>query len=192
MNYKELKSGRITIHDRDVKVSSLSSLKKAEKICQLLKSWISDASFYLTAPVEKLPTDTIFKPMKQTADTPFVENVVHEAATCREDEEIDDVARRLIDKSVNHIVVVDSQGKLKGIVTSWDITRSIANGKKTLKDIIVRKVHTTSLNEPLETASRRLAQYNISALPVIDKDNRVQGIVTSEDISKLLGGGTHG
>jgi len=187
-NYKELKSGRIDIKGRDVKVTSLSSLKTAHKITETLKTWIEGASFYLSQHVEKLPTDTVFKPMKQTGETAFVESIVHEAVTCREDERIEEVAQRLVNRSVNHVVVVDGQGKLSGIVTSWDITKSIANGKKTLKDIIVRNVHTTSLNEPLETASRTLAQHNISALPVVDDERRVLGIVTSEDISRLLGG----
>jgi uncharacterized protein (DUF39 family)/CBS domain-containing protein len=188
VTYEELKSGRIEIKGRDVKVSSMSSLKKAKEICGILKRWIDDASFYLTAPVERLPTDTVFKPMRQTAESAFVESIVHEAVTCREDEGIEEVAKRLVDRSVNHVVVVDDGGKLAGIVTSWDITKSIANGKKTLKDIIVRRVHTTSLNEPLEAASRRLAQHKISALPVVDGESRVLGIVTSEDISGLLGG----
>lgn len=187
-NYKELKSGRIDINGRDVKVSSMSSLKTAHKICETLKEWIDGASFYLTQHVEKLPTDTVFKPMRQTSETAFVESIVHEAVTINENEGIDQVAQRLVSHSVNHVVVVDDAGKLGGIVTSWDITKSIANGKKALKDIIVRKVYTTSLNEPLEVASRTLAQHNISALPVVDGSNRVLGIVTSEDISRLLGG----
>jgi uncharacterized protein (DUF39 family)/predicted transcriptional regulator len=192
VSYKELKSGKLTIDNRDVKVSSLSSLKTAKKICETLKSWINEALFYLSAPVERLPTDTVFKQMKQTRITAFVENIVHEAVTCHEDEEIGDVAKRLVNEAVNHVLVVDDQGKLGGIVTSWDITKSIANEKKNLKDIIVRKVFTTTLNEPLEAASRALARHNISALPVVDGENRVLGIVTSEDISKLLGGGTFG
>jgi CBS-domain-containing membrane protein len=32
-----------------------------------------------------------------------------------------------------------------------------------------------------------MAQHNISALPVIDNEKKVLGIVTSEDVSKLLG-----
>jgi CBS domain-containing protein len=90
------------------------------------------------------------------------------------------------------VVVVDSQGKLGGIVTSWDVTKSLANGKKVLKDIVVRNVYTTTLNEPLDATSRKLAQHNISALPVVDEKNQVLGIVTSEDISRLLGGGKLG
>ena len=87
---------------------------------------------------------------------------------------------------------MDAENILTGIVTSWDITRSLANGRVTLKDIIVRNVHTASPNDPIEAASRKLAHFNISSLPVIDKENRVKGIITSEDISKLLGGGGNG
>jgi uncharacterized protein (DUF39 family)/CBS domain-containing protein len=191
-NYSELKSGKVEVNGRAVKVTSLSSLKTANKITETLKAWILDASFFLTSPVERLPLDSVARPMKQTKETVFVESIVHDAVTCEENEGIEVVAKRLVDQSVNHIVVVDEKGRLSGIVTSWDITKSLANGKILLKDIVVRNVHTTFLNEPLDSASRKLAQHNISALPVVDGENKVLGIVTSEDISKLLGGGRFG
>jgi len=90
VSYKELKSGKIVIGERAVKVSPLSSLKKAEDICETLKRWIEEASFQLSAPVERLPTETVFNPMKQTKDVPFVENIVHEAVTCSEEEKIEE------------------------------------------------------------------------------------------------------
>jgi CBS domain-containing protein len=93
----------------------------------------------------------------------------------------------MVTKSVNHIVVIDSYSKLLGIVTSWDITRAMAEGKTALADIENRRVITAKPDEPLESASKRMAQHNISALPVIDSERKVLGIVTSEDVSKLLG-----
>lgn len=66
VSYKDLKSGVITIGDKRVKVSALSSVTIAKKISETLKSWIENSLFYLTTPVERLPNDTIFKPMKQT------------------------------------------------------------------------------------------------------------------------------
>ena len=187
VSYKELKSGAITIDGKKIRVSSLSSLKTAKKIAGTLKSWIENGSFYLTAPVERLPLDSVFKPMKQTEETPFVASVMHAAVTCKENEAIKDIAERIVTRSVNHIVVVDDHGRLCGIVTSWDITRATAEGRKALADIVTRRVVTAKPDEPLETASRRMAQHNISALPVIDNERKVLGIVTSEDISKLLG-----
>jgi len=192
VSYKELRSGKIAVGEKSVKVSSLSSLKKAKDIAENLKSWIENASFYLTAPVETLPTDTVAKPMRQTKEIAFVENVVQDAITCKEGEKIESVAQRIIKRSVNHVIVVDDQNKLKGIVTSWDITKAVAEEKRKLADIVTRRVITTTLDEPLEAASRKMAQHSISALPVINKDGKVLGIVTSEDISKLVGGRQYG
>jgi len=188
VSYEELKSGKITVGDRTVRVSPLSSLKTARLIAETLKGWIEEGTFYLSAPAEGLPTATVFRPMRQTREVAFVENLVQSAVTCREDEEIRAVARRIISRSVNHILVVDDQGRLGGIVTSWDVTRAVAEGKERLTDIVVRRVFTAAPNEPVEAASRKMAQHKISALPVVDAERRVLGIVTSEDISRLVGG----
>ncbi|MEM2999228.1 MAG: homocysteine biosynthesis protein [Candidatus Bathyarchaeia archaeon] len=187
VSYKELKSGSITVGDKRIRVSSLSSLKTARKIAATLKKWIEEGEFYLTAPVERLPLDTVFKPMRQTEEVSFVANVMQKAITCKENETLQVVAERIVTRSVNHIIMVDDNGKLTGIVTSWDITRALAHGKTALADIVTRRVITARPDEPLETASKRMAQHNISALPVIDNDKRVLGIVTAEDVSKLLG-----
>ena len=187
VSYKELKSGAITIDDKRVKVSSLSSLKNARKIAATLKSWIEAGEFCLTSPVELLPIESVSKSMRQTGEIAFVANVMHPAVTCKESEPIRAIAERIVTQSVNHIVVVDAGGRLSGIVTSWDITRAMAEGRKALADVVTRRVVTTKSDEPLETASKRMAQHNISALPVIDRGRKVLGIVTSEDVSKLLG-----
>jgi CBS domain-containing protein len=63
----------------------------------------------------------------------------------------------------------------------------MAQGKKSLTDIMTRNVVTTKPDAPLEMASKAMADHNISALPVINDEKKVLGIVTSEDVSKLLG-----
>jgi CBS domain-containing protein len=182
-----LKSGAVTVDAKRVKVSSLSSLKTARKIAWTLKSCVEKGEFFLTLPVERLPLDSVFKPMKETEATPFVASVMHAAVTCSESEAIKDVAERIVTRSVNHIVVVGDGGKLCGIVTSWDITRAMAEGRNALADVVTRRVVTAKPDEPLETASKRMAKHNISALPVVDSEQKVLGIVTSEDVSRLLG-----
>ena len=187
VDYATLKSGEVVINDKRVKVSSLSSLKKARKIAETLKSWIENGAFYLSAPAETLPTDSVCNPMKQTDEITFVNSVAHEAVICRVDEDIRAVAQRIISKSVNHVVVTDKRGAIKGMVTSWDVTRAVAEGKSKLADIITKKVFTTRPEDSLEAASRKMAQHHISALPVVDRDKKVVGLITSEDISKLRG-----
>ncbi|MBN1682964.1 homocysteine biosynthesis protein [Candidatus Bathyarchaeota archaeon] len=193
VSYRELKSGKLMLNGREIKVSSMSSLQKAELICHELASWIKKGNFTLTLPIERLSNQGQPKPMRQIKGAAaFVDSILHEAVTCQENETIEIVAKRLITKNVNHIIVTDSDQKITGIVTSWDITKAIANGVRTLKEIIVRRVYTASPNEPLEVVAKRLAQHNISALPVIDETQKVLGIITSEDIAKLVGGNLNG
>lgn len=189
VSYQELKSGTINVNGKKVRVSSLSSIKMAKQVSKTLKQWIEEGKFTLTAPIERLPTNTTFKPMRQTEEIPFVVSVMHAAVTCTENEEIRAIAERIVTKSVNHIVVIDDVGKIRGIVTSWDITRAMAEGKKALADIESKNVVTAKPDEPLEIASKRMAQHSISALPVIDIEKKVLGIITSEDVSRLLGRG---
>jgi uncharacterized protein (DUF39 family)/CBS domain-containing protein len=187
VNYKELKSGAITLEGKRVRVSSLSSLKVARKIAFTLKEWVENGEFFLTSPVERLPLDTVFRPMRETEATPFVAAVMHAAVTCTENEPIKEIASRMVIRSVNHIIVLDDQSKIIGIVTSWDITRAMAEGRKALPDVMSKRVVTAKPDEPLEIASKRMAKHNINALPVVDNDGKVLGIITSEDVSKQLG-----
>lgn len=187
VSYRELKSGVIMVNGKKVKVSPLSSLKTAVEIANTLKSWIEEGVFYLSAPVERLPTDTEFKPMRQREKPLLVRDVAQKAVTCQENEEIREVAKRMIEHSVNHIIIINDKGELRGIITSWDITRAIAEGKTSLSEVATRKVITARMEEPIEAAARRMVQHQISALPIIDHQKKVLGIVTSEDIAKVLG-----
>jgi len=69
VSYRELKSGKIEILGKTVKVSPLSSLKGAIEIAEILKKWIEDGRFFLSKPVENLPRDSVFKPMKERTVT---------------------------------------------------------------------------------------------------------------------------
>ncbi|GAG77867.1 unnamed protein product [marine sediment metagenome] len=56
VNYAQLKSGKITIQGKEVPTASLSSYARARKIAGILKEWIKKGEFFLTEPVELLPS----------------------------------------------------------------------------------------------------------------------------------------
>ena len=109
------------------------------------------------------------------------------AITVSPETTIANASRLLIENEINHLPVVDSAGKLVGIVTSWDIARAVAMKRvETVGDIMTRKVITAFPDDPIEIAARKMDVSNISALPVVDSKGHVVGIVSSEDLSKLL------
>jgi len=56
VNYKQLRSGRITIRGREVPTASISSYPAARKIAGILKEWISEGRFLLSEPAQLLPS----------------------------------------------------------------------------------------------------------------------------------------
>ena len=51
---------------------------------------------------------------------------------------------------------------------------------------MTRKVVTAHPDDPIEVAARKMDVNDISALPVIDAKRKVIGVVSSQDLSKLL------
>jgi len=186
-DYAELKSGKLTLKDGTVPVKSLSSLKIAREVASTLKRWIEEGKFLLTSPQERLPVEGSLKPMKIIRETLFAQNIMVPAITCKPEEEIETVARRIVEENVNHVVVVSPSGTLSGIVTSFDITRAVAMKESMLSNIMTHQVVTAPPEEPVESCARKMKKHNISALPVIDAQRNILGIVTSERISRLYG-----
>ena len=181
-NYKELKSGMIDLDGKKVKCSPLSSIFHARKIANELKEWIEEGNFLLNPPAERISQNKTFKPMRQSSQLKFVRDLKTEAVICYDDCDIKVVAQKIINENCNHIIITNRQKILEGIVTSFDITKAIAEEKTELIEIITKKVITTSDNEPVEIAARKMKINNISALPVIDSKNKVIGIITAEEL----------
>jgi homoserine O-acetyltransferase len=94
----------------------------------------------------------------------------------------------MFEKGITHLPVVTENNELAGIVTSWDISKAVALKCKTLDGIMTKDVLTVKGNEDIESAAKKMEQNNISALPVVDDDNKIIGIIGSEEINRLIGG----
>lgn len=115
--------------------------------------------------------------------------MVRDVQTIEEGTTISVTARRMINTGVNHLPVLSSGGQLVGIVTSWDIAKAVASNFLWLDEIMSRDVVTTTPDEPIETAARKMEEHQISALPVIDAEQHVTGLITVDAISVLVGRG---
>ena len=187
VSYGELKSGMIDLNGKEVRTSSMSSFFKAKEIATELAARVQKGAFELALPTARLPRQATQKPMKQLSAVPLVREVMLPSITVREAISVQEAAKIIVGKQVNHLPVISASNKLIGIVTAYDIAKAVARNKgDSLKGIMTRRVVTATPDEPIDLAARRLERHNISALPVIDHTNSVIGIITSEDLSKLL------
>jgi uncharacterized protein (DUF39 family)/predicted transcriptional regulator len=191
VTYAELKSGKVDIDGEEVRVSSLSSYRKARAIALELKRWIEDGAMELSLPTRRLDPATRVKPIRETSQVPMVRQIMdHNVPFIAEDEEIKSAARKLLKGEINHLPVVDAEGRLVGMVTTYDISKAVVNPSSgvLVRDIMTRRVITTTANEAVDIAAQKLEKHNISALPVVDEAKRLVGLLNAIDLGKLFGG----
>jgi homoserine O-acetyltransferase len=106
--------------------------------------------------------------------------------TIKENADVSEAAQLMLEKQVTHIPVVTDDYKLIGIVTSWDLSKSIAMNTNHLNDIMTTTVKYCFADDSIENVARMMSDYDISSLPVVDEDMKVLGIITTDQISHLL------
>ena len=191
VNYAELRSGSIELNGEEVKTSSLSSFRKARQVAAELKGWVEQGKMQLALPTRPIDSKKVSRPMHQSTQGPRVLDIMdRQVVSIHEDEEIKTAAKKLLKGETNHLPVINGAGVLVGIVTTFDISKAVANPGKAhlVKDIMKTKVITAKPDEAVDIAVQKLEQYNISALPVVDADHRVLGILTAMNLGKLFGG----
>ena len=113
--------------------------------------------------------------------------MVYDAPTIREGSTIEEAARLMMEKEATHLPVISQDRTLVGIVTAWDISKAVAMKLKKLDEIMTRNVVTSKLNEPIQQAAEKMEENKISALPIIDDQQKVIGMLTSEELTRLVG-----
>ncbi|MGH7643774.1 MAG: magnesium transporter MgtE N-terminal domain-containing protein [Candidatus Dormibacteria bacterium] len=83
-------------------------------------------------------------------------------------------------ESIYYIFVIDSQERLRGVLSLRDLI--VASPETKVAQFMIRKVFSVPLNSSPEEVAALLAKYNLLAVPVVDEQDRIQGIVTVDDV----------
>lgn len=96
------------------------------------------------------------------------------------------IRRVAIDKeTIYTCYVTDKYRHLVGIVTAKDLL--ISDLDKKLSDIMVRSVIYAYTTDDKEDVARKIEKYGFLALPIVDTEERLVGIVTVDDAIDVLG-----
>ena len=78
-----------------------------------------------------------------------------------------------------YVHVVDPEGRLAGVFSLRELI--IADPHMLVDDLMVREVVSVMPDASQQDVAHLVARYNLLALPVVDEDNRLLGIVTADD-----------
>ncbi len=80
--------------------------------------------------------------------------------------------------------VVDRDGKLLGTVSLLQLIK--ADPKTEVQEIMDRQVIHATVDDDQETCARLMSHYDLTALPVVDEEGRLMGVITVDDIMDVL------
>jgi magnesium transporter len=83
-----------------------------------------------------------------------------------------------------YLYVVDNDRVLQGVVSIRDLL--VSSPKTLLKEITQRDVHAVTTDADQEEAARILQKYNLLAVPVVDAEGRLEGVMTADDLIDVL------
>lgn len=110
-----------------------------------------------------------------------------EVVTVKPDDSLNVVKELLFEKHFHHLPVTQN-GKLVGIITSWDLIKSDKRFEEyqeiTVKDLMSKKVATLGPNELVGAAAMIFLRHLFHGLPIVDDDGTLVGIITTHDILK--------
>ena len=124
--------------------------------------------------------------------TTIAEIMSKKIETIEESASVQELAIKMKDKNISSLLVVDTLGKAKGLVTERDIIRKvcvkdICTSQVIIKEIMSLPLITINQNESPSTAIDLMLEHNIRHLLVVDDETEINkpiGIVTPRDLTR--------
>ena len=124
--------------------------------------------------------------------TTIAEIMSKKIETIEESASVQELALKMKDKNISSLMVVDSLGKSKGLVTERDLIRKvcvkdICTSQVVIKEIMSLPLITINQNESPSTAIDLMLQHNIRHLLVVSDNTQINepvGIVTPRDLTR--------
>jgi CBS domain-containing protein len=112
--------------------------------------------------------------------------------TIEESASVQQAAIKMKDRNISSLIVVDSLGNSKGLVTERDVVRKVCINDVYTRKVIIKEIMSLPLitiipNDSSSTAIDMMLQHNIRHLIVVDNTTEINkpiGIVTPRDLTR--------
>jgi len=185
--------------DEDTLLDLIDAMNLGE-VVTILEAMPSDDAADILGRLPETLSDEILKTMKKEGSEE-VENLlkygddtaggimVPDFIALREDSTAKDAIESLQKEHVNvempfYLYVVDEYGKLVGVSSLRQLV--VTAPDKMLKDFMSTDVFSVRTDTDQEEVAKLVARYDILAVPVVDANNRLVGIVTVDDVIDII------
>jgi len=125
-------------------------------------------------------------------ETTAKEIMTRDLIRATEDMTIEEALKVLINHKVTGLPVVDHKGKMKGVISEYDILSQISGSKKKNSKIFQdkisysKKIDAITEDTPLSKIVTEFIDSKFRRLPVVDRKGNLVGIITRRDLMRVF------
>jgi magnesium transporter len=86
--------------------------------------------------------------------------------------------------SLPYAYVLDPEQRLLGVVPFWQLL--VENGVAKIRDVMRTDVISIPQDTPQEDVARKFEQHHLKALPIVDGEGRMRGVITVDDVVAIV------
>lgn len=102
-------------------------------------------------------------------------------------EALDEVLRQAGDlETIYYVYVVDDENHLQGVVSARQLFSAMRQPDAPIHDFMEREVVTVLPTDDQELVAQKVARFNFLAIPVVDEEHRILGIITHDDVIDVV------
>lgn len=99
-------------------------------------------------------------------------------------EEISRQAEEL--ETIYYLYVVDNEDHLRGLVSARQLVSSMGKPDTRIGDLMERDLVTVNVKDDQEEVAQKVARFDLMAIPVVDDEYHLVGIITHDDIIDVV------
>ena len=89
-------------------------------------------------------------------------------------------------ETIYYLYVVDDGNHLRGVLSTRDLISSLATPDKPLREIMDTRVISVDVHDDQEEVAQKVAYYDLLAIPVVDEQHQMLGIITHDDVMDVV------
>ncbi len=102
-------------------------------------------------------------------------------------EALDELSRQAEElETIYYLYIVDETDHLRGLVSARDLISAIGKPQTTLAELMETDLLSADALEDQEDVARKVAHYDLLAIPVVDHEHRMLGIITHDDVIDVV------
>ena len=100
---------------------------------------------------------------------------------------LDNVAKQSEElETIYYIYIVDTEDHLRGLVSARQLVSALGKPNLLIDELMDRELVTVDVADDQEQLAQKVAKYDLHAIPVVDEERHMLGIITHDDVIDIV------